>query len=261
LSSVRRAFLVCATPRSGSGLLCGALAATGAAGNPDEWFPRSSIHRFLGEWGIRDASSTASHPVPKAGIDYLKYVRQAAICGDVLGLKVHWYQLEWCQANGIFEDILDVFPYDVRSQLRVIFLRRHDVIGQAISTLIAEATNIYFVNPGIPPRVTKGLEHCARTAPRYDFLRLREIVATIEAHQQNWLHWFTKQRLSHFDVSYEQLVDDYGSTVRSVLDYLGVDPEVAVPPPQAVKQATITNNEFRRKYLRDCSLLGRSTGV
>ena len=36
--TAERSYLVCATPRSGSTLVCQALKATGVAGNPEEYF-------------------------------------------------------------------------------------------------------------------------------------------------------------------------------------------------------------------------------
>ena len=40
MGKVTKSYVVCATPRSGSTLLCALLAGTGVAGNPEEYFER-----------------------------------------------------------------------------------------------------------------------------------------------------------------------------------------------------------------------------
>jgi len=46
------AYIICGTPRSGSTLLCGYLAATGAAGDPDSFFRTQSIDWWARYWGL-----------------------------------------------------------------------------------------------------------------------------------------------------------------------------------------------------------------
>jgi LPS sulfotransferase NodH len=48
-----RSYLICATPRSGSTLLCEALRITGLAGNPDEYFGPMHVKRWNEEWRTR----------------------------------------------------------------------------------------------------------------------------------------------------------------------------------------------------------------
>jgi LPS sulfotransferase NodH len=73
-----RSYLVCATPRSGSTLVCHALTETGVAGHPEEYFealrhsgrPRRPEEYFLGveDQSIRDhlgERSIGSEPAPR----------------------------------------------------------------------------------------------------------------------------------------------------------------------------------------------------
>src|ERR1700743_1469923 len=72
-----RSYLVCATPRSGSTLVCHALGETGVAGRPEEYYealrhsgrPRHPEEYFLGveDQSIRDHLGERSHV-----IDYLR---------------------------------------------------------------------------------------------------------------------------------------------------------------------------------------------
>jgi len=47
-----QSYIICATPRSGSTLLCKLLAATGKAGNPDSYFHRPAIASWLSAYGL-----------------------------------------------------------------------------------------------------------------------------------------------------------------------------------------------------------------
>ena len=45
-----KSYLICATPRSGSSLLCEALRNTGLAGKPDEYFGPMHVERWNERW-------------------------------------------------------------------------------------------------------------------------------------------------------------------------------------------------------------------
>ncbi len=191
----------------------------------------------------------------KQGTDYLALVRRHATVDGVLGLKIHWYQLECGQRAGLYRDIAAVFPPAMRSSLQILFLRRRDRVAQAISTLIAEATYIYYLKPGAEPTVSFGYKHKISSSPEYHFYELQRIIAMIKSHEQRWLEWFAARNLEHCDLYYEDLVADYKDTVRTALRYLGVPDLISVPSPQSVRQATSLNREFHRRYLRDLQRL------
>lgn len=48
----RRAYVLCATPRSGSTLLCSLLHSSGVAGHPESWFRLPNRPEFAADWGI-----------------------------------------------------------------------------------------------------------------------------------------------------------------------------------------------------------------
>ena len=71
--TVSASYLICATPRSGSFLLCEAMRNTGVAGSPDEYFYADEESRWAAEWGLR-------------AYTYVEYVRAAlAYAGVRLG--------------------------------------------------------------------------------------------------------------------------------------------------------------------------------
>ncbi len=106
-----RSYLVCATPRSGSTLVCHALQETGVAGRPEEYFealrhsgrPRRPEEYFLGveDQSIRDhlgERSVGSDPQPRSPLwsraAYDRYVEWAFEAGTtdngVFGAKLMW---------------------------------------------------------------------------------------------------------------------------------------------------------------------------
>jgi LPS sulfotransferase NodH len=79
-------FLVCGTPRTGSTLLCGLLAATGVAGKPESYFRLPDERSYAERRGL--------HVGPDGPLDYGGYVRAAvAACSTANGLfgaRVMW---------------------------------------------------------------------------------------------------------------------------------------------------------------------------
>src|SRR4051794_22395246 len=117
-----RSYLVCATPRSGSTLLCRALAQTGVAGRPEEYFEarattgrppeprdyfnaRKGTGTFLAEVDL-DSLLGTDHPVPPApeyssleGVsDYRDHIAATLDRGitpnGVFGAKIMWGHLD-----------------------------------------------------------------------------------------------------------------------------------------------------------------------
>jgi trehalose 2-sulfotransferase len=46
------AYLICATPRTGSSLLCGLLESAGVAGHPESYFRQPDEQSWAERWGI-----------------------------------------------------------------------------------------------------------------------------------------------------------------------------------------------------------------
>jgi len=251
---IRTGYLICATPRSGSGLLSTSLTATGVLGEPDEYFSRAATHHNLGRWGIRDPSSTPQTPKAIQGADYLARVRAAATIDGVLGLTIHWYQY-LCQRNlGLLTDMLEVFPPSVRASVKIVHLVRQDRLGQAISRVIADATRVYYIRRGEPVAVAQGYEDHLRAEPSYDTQVLDDIISMNDVDNQQWRSWITQRGLEHLTVYYEDLCGAYGRTVREVMNFLGAHPHVPVPPPQLVRQSSSLNEAFRQRYLLERTL-------
>ena len=131
-------YLICATPRSGSFLLCEALINTGIAGNPGEYFWQGDEPTWAERWNV---SSYAGY--------LAKAIEQGTTPNGVFGAKMMW---------GYFDDFIGkvrhIAPYAeaplprllpmVFSNLHYIWITRRDKVRQAVSHWKALQTNSSF---------------------------------------------------------------------------------------------------------------------
>src|SRR5690348_4387329 len=72
-------YLVCGTPRSGSSLLCEALANTGVAGGPEEYFQPANEIIWKERWGV------------STYVEYLAHtIEQCTTPNGAFGAKMMW---------------------------------------------------------------------------------------------------------------------------------------------------------------------------
>jgi trehalose 2-sulfotransferase len=138
-------YLICATPRTGSSLLCGLLDSTGVAGHPESYFRQPSEQEFAARWDIVRSSDGA--------FSYADYVRAAIAAGStdngVFAARIMWGTLDELVAKlaplypGLTGSDLDLLSR-VLGRMRFVYLRRGDVVAQAVSLLRAEQTDVWF---------------------------------------------------------------------------------------------------------------------
>ena len=121
---------MCSTPRSGSGLLCRGLAATGAAGTPLEYFNPVHRERLAARWGCA------------AGLgDYVACLyRLRTTHAGVFSAKVHWDQLQALAGEARGDPLAALFPGAV-----YVRIRRRDRDRQAVSLWRAMHDGIWSV--------------------------------------------------------------------------------------------------------------------
>ncbi|MGW5668918.1 Stf0 family sulfotransferase [Micromonospora sp. NPDC003776] len=212
------AYFICATPRTGSSLLCGLLASTGVAGRPEAYFRVPDEELWAGRWGLGP------------GWGYGDYV-EAALAAGRTGNGVFGAKLMWGTVDRVVAGLATVHPELAGAEdalLRRAFgrtafvhLRRDDVLAQAVSWLRAEQTQHWYVGDA---------GGNGRT-PVYDPDGVDELLGTIEAHQAAWDEWFAAYRITPHRVRYEDLAADPTGVALGVLDALGL----ALPPTAAVR--------------------------
>jgi LPS sulfotransferase NodH len=258
----RLSYLVCATPRSGSTLLCRALAATGVAGRPEEYFearrdtgrPPAPRDYFGAGAGIDlDALLGADHALPPApdyssldGVgDYADHVAATLERGTtpngVFGAKVMWGHLPDLAALAGAE------PPELFGRLfgepRYVWVSRRDRVRQAVSLWKAIQTQAWAAGDGGAAR-----EACY-SYPAIDHLRRR-----LAADDRSWIEFFDAHRIEPLALTYEQVAADLPGSVRAVLEHVGVDPSAAdgIEPPLE-RQADELSEEWVARYERNSS--------
>lgn len=255
-----RSYLVCATPRSGSTLLCETLKATGVAGRPEEYFEAlldTGLPRQPAEYFGPGADEIAGGrlPAPRPGrpltsAQVAARVRAALEQGTtpngVFGAKMMWGYLgdflRGMRAAGVAEAddarlLGATFP-----RLRYVRVVREDKVGQAVSLWRAVQTQTWR---------HEGDEAEAAEAV-YDFAALDHLVAQLAEHERAWGAWFAAHGIEPVTVRYEHLAADPGLVVGRVLEELGIAPPPGgVPRPAMRRQADARSQEWARRYAEE----------
>jgi trehalose 2-sulfotransferase len=233
---VTRSCVICATPRSGSTLLCDSLTLTGIAGNPLEYFCALLDRRFaerLGWYSTDDA----------------EYVRRVLALGTtpngVFGVKLHWHQLA-----ATINLLRRLLPVDSSTESQVlarvfpnpsyIWLRRQDKIAEAISYYRAILTGHWGMlrDSSSPPAIP------ARSV-EFDFQKIQYLANLCVSSDRGWASYFEAYRVAPLVVVYEDFIGSHERTVRSVLRHLGLSPHGgAIASPRLRRQADQLSAEW-----------------
>jgi len=225
-------YIVAATPRTGSSLLCEGLRSTEIAGHPVEVF----APLFRGMWYRRLLlrSSTRFEDFFLAALKY------GTSINGVYGLKIQWMHVAKLAKDlsfkGETEDVFDAyFP-----GARFVNIVRRNRREQAISWYRAIATNEWW-------RINSNNRHrMALVEPKFDTKAIQSLEIEIDRQQKAWDQFFSTRRISPLVVEYENLSKDYNGQVASVLSFLNLDSAKAmqIPPPRLIKQADKVTAEW-----------------
>jgi LPS sulfotransferase NodH len=233
-------YLVCATPRSGSTLLCHLLDRTGIAGHPEEYFealqhsglPRRPEEYFDPERHANIVERLAFREMPESDAQpdpsplwspdtYDRYLdwtlEQGTTANGVFGAKLMWgYLGDFAEllrgidgyANLTIPQMLArAFP-----ELRYVRITREDKVRQAVSLWKAVQTQAWRKdNPG-----------SAKARPEFSFRAINFLVRQLTAHDASWDAYFLGLGHEPLKVTYEELAAEPAPTVRRVLDHIGV---------------------------------------
>jgi LPS sulfotransferase NodH len=232
-------YLICATPRTGSTLLCALLTSSGVAGRPASYFNRRSLHDYAGSWRIAR---------PDDGRIDDAYVRAALTAGrtsnGVFGGRIMAETLPELLGDLAVDSGPSVTDVELLrahlGQLRFVHLRRRDVVAQAVSW--AKALQTHYWHPG--EVVQPGGQD-----PHYDEDLIGRLVVAIDKFEASWNQWFAAHGLAPHQVVYEDLAADPLGTAHGVLDHLGL----RVPPGRQLvvehrRQADDVNADWAARF-------------
>lgn len=263
-----RSYLVCATPRSGSTLLCHLLDQTGVAGHPEEYFEaltHSGVPRRPEEYfdrerhanivqrlAFREMPDQRVRPQPNAlwsRETYGEYLGWALAQGTtpngVFGAKLMWgYLGDFARLlrgiDGLGSLTLPELLGRVFPDLRYVQITRDDKVRQAVSLWKAVQTQAWRKDdPGARPTIE----------PTFSFRAINYLVRLLTAHDASWDAYFLGLGHDPLKVTYEELAAAPGPTVTRVLAHLGVEVpgDVRFDGPRLVAQADELSEEWVRR--------------
>lgn len=222
-------FIIAATPRSGSNLLCEGLRATGVAGVPTEPYAPDFRWMLCAQWGLSPS------------VDMRTYVDVALDRGTTPN-GVTGFKIQWMHVDGLAR-ALGLADGDVLAALLpgacFVNIVRGDRLAQALSWYRAIATGEWWRFDGGegPP------------APPLRAAEVRYLQWHLEAQQAAWAHYFAGRGVAPLTVRYESLVADYRGEIARVLRFLGLDDSAAmdIPAPRHSRQADAVSTEWKRQ--------------
>ena len=240
-SAPRVTYLVCATHRTGSNLLCQLLWHTGRAGFPQEFFSTTRMGPI--------AAEHVPEVDPKQ--DFRRYLEALRVRrqtpNGVFGAKIMWSHLDWVGSElgrpgaSPWETLAVLLP-----GARCIWMRRRDKARQAISMVKAKQTGIFNslqLAEGGP----------ARQPLAYDFKAIDKHARRFEQEDRAWGALFEGAGIEPATVVYEELVADVDPVLRDVLRFLGeeVAEDFRAPGTHYRKLTDATNDDWWERYRRE----------
>ncbi|QDY69406.1 Stf0 family sulfotransferase [Qingshengfaniella alkalisoli] len=242
-----RSYIICTAPRSGSTLLCGLLAATNAAGNPDSHFHSLSLDDWLDDYCLKHIDYASQEEAVRA-------IFKAALSRgkgdtDIFGLRMqrgsfdHFMQQLKLLLPGRMSDVERIRK--AFGPTLYIHLSRPDRLNQAISRVRAEQTGLWHRNSD-----GTELERLAPPQePRYDAAAIKRHMIALEALDEAWERWFELEAMEPMRINYDALSIDPKQVLAQVLSALNLDPSRAqsVEAPTA-KLADELSREWRDRF-------------
>jgi LPS sulfotransferase NodH len=239
------ALIICATPRSGTTLLCDLLAEAGVTGRPDSFYRRQSISDFAAELGVADG--------PDFERRYLAaIIRAGRGDSDLFSMRVMWPSL-----HEMTEKLATLYPLETNDAGRIsaafgtplyLHIEREDKVAQAISRSRAEQSGLWHraADGGVREQIGSYRE------PVYDANRLRASIAETTAHQVQWRQWFAAHDIAPLYLAYEDLSADPIGSIRKLLTALGRNASAADQiVPRTSKLADAQSLEWAERYARE----------
>ena len=270
---VTTSYLVCATPRSGSTLFCEALAATGVAGRPAEYFeamygtglPRRPTDYFEGLREIPAASFLADH-LPAEGGEARAALGASASYRHYLA----WVLAAGTTPNGVFGAKL---MWGHVGSLRLLPARPARVRRHAATEDAGERVPVAALRAGGPPGQAAPVGVAVEGAPdrdlarsarargrdqrrgdaraRFSFDAIDYLQRQITVQEVAWTTYFEDNLIEPLTIVYEDFLEAYESTLEATLELLGVpEADRSAPALDMSRQSDSTSDEWVERYQR-----------
>jgi len=224
--------------RTGSTLLGAALESTGIAGKPREWFNckpdllddfHQSNHAELQEylWGLGsspDGVFGMRHSFYEPHFSHLiETLRRFPACppAETSRTKIWGH----------------VFPNQHH-----IFMTRRNKVRLAVSWWKAIQTGEWHLSSSVQPKP-------ADLSNAYSYDAINHLYNECSMREAGIQEFFTEGNIAPLNIFYEDFVQEYDQTIRTILDYLGLDSRSAtIAPPALTKTADAVSEEWVRRF-------------
>ena len=280
----QRSYLVCATPRSGSTLVCHALGETGVAGRPEEYFealrhsgrPRRpeeyfvgvedpSIRDHLGERAVGGEQPPRSPLWSRAAYDrYLEWAFEAGTTANgVFGAKLMWGYfgdfVSLLRNVPAYRDVplAELLPV-VFPDLTLVRVVRANKVRQAVSLWKAVQTATWredqvsagagsVENDSGAPYRSFIEEH--RPQLRFHYRAISHLLDRLLTEEARWDAFFEHCGIKPVLVLYENFAADYETSTLNLLDRLDLSPPDGFEfEPRMKRQSDRVNDDWVKRY-------------
>ncbi|MEA2211791.1 MAG: trehalose 2-sulfotransferase [Solirubrobacteraceae bacterium] len=268
-----KSYLVCATQRSGSTLLCELLKGTGVAGRPEEFFEAvrdTGLPPHPGDYltglpptgvGVRNEPTPPEGPAYSSllGIsDYRHHLERTFAWGTtangVFGAKLMWNQVPELRAlAGELPEFAGLETAQLLERLfgspRYIWVSRNDKVRQAVSLWRALQVRSW----------RHGDTGNGRGSPQYRFRGIHHLVTRLQSEDRGWEQFFSGHGLQPLKISYEDdLEGNPDGAIDRALSWIGVLPPQRDTVRQPLRrQADALSDAWVAAYHRDvCTATG-----
>jgi len=279
-----RSYIVCATPRSGSTLVCHALEETGVAGRPEEYFealrhsgrPRRpeeyfvgvedpTIRDHLGERAVGSEPPSRSPLWSRAAYDrYLEWAFEAGTTPNgIFGAKLMWGYfgdfVSLLRNVPAYRDVplAELLP-TVFPDLTFVRVVRANKVRQAVSLWKAVQTATWredqaqakaasVEDDGSPPYRSFIEEH--RPQLRFHYRAIEHLLEQILIEEARWDAFFEHSGIKPMLVLYENFAADYETSTLRLLERLDLSPpEDFEFEPRMKRQSDNVNDDWVKRY-------------
>ncbi len=236
MESATISYMICATPRSGSTLLCEALRNSGLAGNPDEYFGPMHVKRWNEKWRTESKSAYLARVIEQGkgenGVFGCKVMR--VYWQNIIEFLQDATKLPTSQENELLNHC---FP-----NLRYVWITRRDKVRQAISWMKFLQGAAWYWEDEKPQQIENW-------AFKPDVIR--EFIIQTATHETAWQAYFRKNAIQPYIVVYEDFVTAYEKTAEEIVAYLGIDrrEKIVFGKRRLQKQADTLTEEWVERYL------------
>ena len=240
-----RGYVLCASPRSGSTLLCDLLTQTGSAGNPQSYFRPAAIPELARGWGL-------SLELQNWDRSYVDSVLEHGNAGTgCFGMRIMWSDMAaflerlrrlYPNVDSDVDGLRNVFGVE-----RFVYLSRDDRVAQAVSLVLANQTGLWH-------RHADGSERersASPTPPRYDHDAINAALCLLDAEAVGWSAWFDEGEIVPLAITYEELAANPSDTLVKVIEHVGGCATTPIET-RTSKLATKLNAEWSARFRREC---------